>query len=233
MQRKISMAVAFLPIGLLVFQTPAVAVDCTNATIVCNTFTKGSAKFKPALNAAAGLGTCPQSPTGIEEIKIKGVLSDCTVTGASGVTVLSGSVKGTLYTNDCSCAGLAVPTVLIATPPPNKQSALVTRWKFAPGAACDPGQVSSTLTLTPGTSTINNPGPWSPGPPFNPSALYGKFNLSGAGVGVTGIFTGGTGGTGSSTTGTTTESVVSIISTCTGPTGLKGFSFGQGDVSLQ
>jgi len=228
MQRKISMAAAFLPVGLLVFQTVAAAVDCTNATIVCNTFTKGSAKFSPALKPGQ-----PCLASG-EKITLKGNISDCTVSGVTGVTVLSGKVKGELYTNNCDCSGLALPTVPIATPPPGKQSALITTWKFAPGAACDPGQVSSTLTLTPATSTINNPGPWSPGPPFNPTALYGRFNLSGAGVGVTGIFTGGTGGTGSSTTGTTTESVLTIIGTCTtNPAGLKGFSFGQADVSLQ
>jgi|GEM_PF-5063459 len=229
MQRKISIASAFLPVGFLVFQTVAAAVDCTNATIVCNTFTKGSAKFSPALKVGQ---PCPAS--GVEKITLKGTISDCTVSGAMGVTVLSGKVKGELYTNNCDCSGLALTNVPIATPPPNKQNALITTWKFAPGAACDPGQVSSTLTLTPGTSTIYNPGPWSPGLPFNITALYGRFNLSGAGVGVTGIFQGTSGGTGSSTTGTTTESVSTIIGTCsTNPAGLKGFSFGQADVSLQ
>lgn len=218
-------AFAIAVVGSLV--SAAHAVDCSNATIVCNTFTKGSAKFKPALNP----GGCGSAPN--ETISLKGTISDCVVTGASGVTVVSGSLKGTLYTGDCSCLGLAAPTALV-TPPPNKQNALVVKWKFAPGAACNPGQNTSTLSFT--AASVISPGVLVP-PAFPaPGGIYGFFALAppAATPAVSGIFTGGSGGANSTAVGTTTESAATLLGTCnTAPAGLKGFTFGQGQIALQ
>src|SRR5262245_12091580 len=202
MRRKTWLTATILPASLLAFCSAANAVDCTNASIVCNTFTKGSAKFKPVLSTGA-LNTCAAGG-GTESISIKGTLSDCTVTGAAGVVVISGSVKGTLYTGDCTCVGLTANNAIKA-PPIGKFNQLVTTWKFdltPPNAACDSGQKSTTLTAfaadsctgagTPdacctGAGTGNcariKSGPFIASlanANFNIGAIYGAFTLSNA-----------------------------------------------------
>ena len=229
-----------LPASVLAFCSlaSAAAVDCTNATIVCNTFLKGGAKFKPALNAVA-LNTCPDPITlapRTETISIKGTISDCTVTGAGAVKVISGSVKGTIYTGDCSCTGLAAPQPFVA-PPAGKFNQLVTSWKFDTTAAdvCMPGQKASTLNLATGGNVTSGPFIASAANPnFGASAIYGSFSLNPPTVtGVTGIFQGGDAGATSTTSGATSESLNSLFTTCAGPKGLKGITFGQGYTDLK
>src|SRR5215813_4160047 len=153
MRRKNWLTAAILPASLLAYCSMATAasVDCTNAKITCNALLKGTSKFKPVL-ATHPVGTCPTSiPVNQEAIAIKGTLVDCTVTGTSPagtVKVISGSVKGTLYTADCSCAGLAVSPNPIIPAPTGKFNQLVTSWKFDTTApdVCQSGQKSSTLT---------------------------------------------------------------------------------------
>jgi hypothetical protein len=222
MRTKKWLTAAILPASLLAFCSIASAVDCTLGTVVCNQLTKGSTKFKPVLHAP-----CP--PLVNELISIKGTLGDCT-TNVPGVQIISGSVKGTITTNDCSCTGL------LPGAHPVLSGALTTTWKFAtkdsmgnPIPVCD----SKTSVLNLSAAANINAGVLVPGPPFNGSALYGEFNLSGAGVSVAGDFQGGDGGATSSTTGSSVESASFLVNTCLAPKGLKGFSFGATDNTLQ
>ena len=227
---------AMLPVGVLVLHSAATAavVDCTTLTITCNTFQKGGAKFKPLLSSASGLGTCTTSvPPNLEAISIKGTLADCTVSNPN-VKVVSGGVKGTVYTGDCSCAGLANPSNPIVTPPPGKTNTLVTSWKFDSTSTdtCMSGQKSSTLVQVPTMAAIHS-SPFNPGAPFSPGALYGKFSLGGAGTGVTGIFQGGDLGATSVLAALSTESVTFLGSTCNSVKGLKAITFGVADAELK
>jgi len=225
---------AVVPLTLLGLCSSAAAIDCTNLTVTCNTLTKGTTKFKPVLSNASAPGTCTTSvPANLEVISIKGTLSDCTVSNPA-VKIVSGAVKGTIYTGDCSCASLVSPSNPVVTPPPGKFNSLVTTWKFdSSGTLCDSGQVKSTFALAPGVAAITQT-VFSPGPPFfNPTAIYGLFSLGPPGVGVSGIFQGGDLGTTSFTSGTTTESAVTLLTTCGSSKGLKGFTFGQANSVLQ
>lgn len=237
MRKKMWLSAAILPASLLAFcwTATAASVDCTNATITCNTFTKGTAQFKPVLSTGA-VGTCAAGG-GVEVISIKGTVSDCTVTGAGGVKVISGSVKGTLYTGDCTCAGLAVSPNPIIVPPAGKFNQLVTSWKFDTTApdVCNSGQKASTLALVGGVAGITS-GPFIASlanANFNPGAVYGAFTLKAPGTGVAGIFQGADLGATSHTTGATTESLSTLFNTCAGAKGLKGITFGQADTVLQ
>src|SRR5262245_57383920 len=105
MRTKTWFMAAVLPASLLALSSIASAatVDCQNFTITCNTFTKGTAKFKPALNAAAAVGTCPTSiPANLENISIKGTVSDCTV-GGQATTCTGGTNNGGACTNNGQC----------------------------------------------------------------------------------------------------------------------------------
>jgi hypothetical protein len=222
----------------------AAEVDCTNATITCNTLTKGSTKFKPVL-ATHPVGTCPTSiPANQESISIKGTLSDCTVSNtvpAGTVKVISGSVKGTLYTADCSCAGLAVSPNPLITPPAGKTNTLTTSWKFDASAPdiCAAGQKASTLILSAANGAGITSGPFIASlANSNFTGVYGGFTLKDQGVGpqdvaVSGIFQGADGGASSHTSGSTVESLGFLFGTCGGPKGLKGITFGATDSTLQ
>jgi hypothetical protein len=228
---------------LLVFCGAATAaeVDCTNATITCNQLTKGSSKFKPVL-ATHPVGTCPTSLDGKELISIKGTLADCTVTGAGAVKVISGSVKGTLYTGDCSCAGLAVSPNPLVAPPVGKFNQLTTSWKFDTTAAdvCTAGQKSSVLTLFAANGAGITAGPFIAGlANAQFTGVYGGFTLKdlavapGPDVAVTGIFQGADNGATSHTSGSTVESLGGLFGTCGGAKGLKAITFGATDSTLQ
>jgi hypothetical protein len=224
MRTKIWLMAAIVPVGLLVVSSTASAavVDCTNATVVCNTFLKGSSKFKPVLSNVA----CPAGTS--ETIAIKGTISDCTVSGAPGVKILSGSVKGTIITGDCTCGGLNPGDHAITS------GSLTTSWKYDSTATstCDPnvpaGSKASVLNAGANIHAAIQiaPAPYS-------GAVYGQFALSGTGVSVTGPFQGGDGGASSVTVGTSTESASTLIGNCLGPKGLKVLTFGQAQTQLQ
>ncbi len=219
------LAASLLATGFFVFASTAAhaqaPVDVSNGTITCNTFLKGSSKFKPALSNAA-------CPAGVNEtIQIKGSLSDCTVdatTAGAGVVIAGGSVKGTITTSDCTCAGLGPGDHPIIS------GSLITSWKTASGSP----------KISPTSSTLNaganiHAGVSIPPAPFS-GAIYGVFSLSGTGVGVTGAFTGGDGGAGSVTAGASTESAATLIGECTGAApykpGLKVLTFGEAQTRL-
>jgi hypothetical protein len=227
---------AILPIGVLALCSTgnAAVVDCNPLTITCTTFQKGGAKFKPLLTSASALGTCTTStPPNTEAISIKGTLTQCT-TSSPNVKVISGAAKGTLYTSDCSCAGLAAASNPIVTPPPGKTNALVVSWKFDPSSTdtCQSGQKSSTLGQLAGTAAISQ-GPFNPGPPFAGGAFYGKFSLGGPGTGINGIFQGGDVGATSVLVALSTEDVFFLTGTCGSAKGLKGITFGVADSELK
>ena len=244
MRRKNWLTAAILPASLLAYCSMATAaeVDCTNAKITCNALLKGTSKFKPVL-ATHPVGTCPTSiPANMETIAIKGTLVDCTVTGAGGVKVISGSVKGTLYTADCSCAGLAVSPNPLIPAPVGKTNSLTTTWKFDTTAAdvCMAGQKSSVLTLFAANGAGITSGPFIASlANSNFSGVYGGFTLKDLGVApgpdlaVTGIFQGGDNGATSHTSGSTVESLGFLFGTCGGAKGLKGITFGATDSTLQ
>jgi hypothetical protein len=231
---------ALLPVGLMaLFSTTAAAavVDCTTLTISCFTFQKGGVKFKPVLSAANVLGDCKVNGVDvIEAISIKGKLLGCVVSNPN-VKVVSGSAKGTLYTDDCSCAGLAAASVPIATPPPGKTNTLVASWKFDSTSTdtCMPGQTSSTIGQVPGMAVIHQGFFHAPSPPFSAAlgATYGGFSLSGAGTGISGIFQGGDTGASSLLAGLSNEDVFFLGATCQSVKGLKALTFGQAEAELK
>jgi hypothetical protein len=239
MRRKNWLTAAILPASLLAFCSAANAavVDCTMLTVTCNTFTKGSAGFKPVL-ATHPVGTCPTSiPANTELISIKGAVSDCTVSNPN-VKIISGSVKGTIYTADCSCAGLAVSPNPIIVPPAGKFNQLATSWKFDTVNStdtCMPGQKASTIGLVGGVAGITS-GPFIASLAngnFNPTAVYGAFTLKAPGVGVAGIFQGADLGATTTTTASTIQSLAGIFGTCGGPKGLKSIAFAQADTNFK
>jgi hypothetical protein len=230
---------AMLAVGVMALSSAATAavVDCTMLTISCFTLQKGGVKFKPILSSAAAHGTCPSSvPPNTEGVSIKGTLTDCTVSNTN-VKVVSGSVKGTIYTADCSCLSLSDASVGIVTPPPGKTNTLVASWKFDATSTdvCMSGQKSSTIVQVPSMSAIHQGFFHPPSPPFSSSlgANYGLFSLSGTGMGVSGIFQGGDLGASSAVAGLSTEDVFFLINTCNGPKGLKGLTFGPTDAELK
>jgi hypothetical protein len=230
---------AMLAVGVMgLFSTATAAVvDCTTLTISCFTFQKGGVKFKPVLSTAAAHGTCPASvPPNTEAVSIQGTLTNCTVSNPN-VKVVSGSIKGTIYTADCSCASLSDASVGIVTPPPGKTNTLVASWKFDSTSTdtCMPGQKASTIVQVPTMSVIHQGFFHAPSPPFSASvgATYGLFSLSGAGMGISGIFQGGDVGASSVVAGLSNEDVFFLIATCQGPKGLKGLTFGQADAELK
>jgi hypothetical protein len=168
-----------------------------------------------------------------EAISIKGTLTDCTVSNPN-VKVISGSAKGTLYTGDCSCAGLGNPAQPIVTPPAGKTNTLTTSWKFdiTSTDTCMTGQKSTTLVQVPSMSVIHST-PFNPGAPFGATAFYGKFSLSGAGTGISGIFQGGDVGASSVLAAISTESVPFLGSTCASAKGLKAITFGVADTEFK
>ena len=224
-----------LPIGVLACCSTAAAtvVDCNTLTITCTTFQKGSAKFKPTLSTASTNGTCTTStPPNTEAISIKGTLTDCFVSDPN-VKVVSGAVKGTIYTGDCSCAGLGNASNPIVAPPPGKFNQLVVAWKFdsASPNTCMTGQKSSTLGQVAGTAAISQ-STFNPGPPFSPLALYGRFSLGGPGTGVNGNFAGSDTGQSSVLVALSTETATFLVSTCNAK-GVKAITFGVADAELK
>jgi hypothetical protein len=214
---KTSMLTRVLVAGaLLLCASAAFAVDASMFTITCNTFLKGSGKFKPALTPTA-------CATGVSEvISIKGTVSDCTVGGAPATfKIASGSVKGTITTNDCTCSGIGIGLHPITA------GALTVTWKTASGS--DPIDNKTSLIALSAAAKIDA-NVLIPGGNF--TGIYGTFALHGSGIGVTGSFQGSDSGTMSSLAGVTSESATLLLANCNG-SGLKGFTFGFADAVLK
>ncbi len=187
--------------------------DTSHYTVSCDTFTKATIGFKPALTLA-GTGAPSDVAT------IKGTLSGCTATpdGSNpAISVISGSAKGTLTTtsaNSNSCLTLLGPTTATGT--------ITITWK-------------TNLPMQSKTTTITvNGGNVSGGTsnPFSDGATYGLFNISGTTQ--TGAF-GGPSGTGAAsfTKALTVQGVTGLTATCSSTAGLKSVNIGSAEVHLQ
>jgi hypothetical protein len=158
--------------GILLSSSSALAgatvYDTSGATIVCNTVI-GTASIKPPITAAS---------TGSATVKVKATLGGCSVTGAnpSGLTVVSGSIAGTLTTSGApGCAGLLSPSSISGN--------LVAKWKVQSGQKLD----FSSTTVS-GGSIVGSV--FTPGGSFQGS--YGEFTLSGSTLQPSSAFAGGT-----------------------------------------
>jgi hypothetical protein len=185
-------------------------IDATNYTVSCDTITGGVVGFKPALLLG---GSTPSAAS------IKGTLSGCSATPAGGgdpVTVVSGSVKGTLNTSTNDCLSLLGPSSATGT--------ITITWKVGTGQKLTNNKTVITVSngnVSGGTSN-----------PFSDSATYGLFNISGTSQ--TGAF-GGASGTGAAsfTNALTVQGVGALTPQCTSPSkGLKGITLGSGEVNL-
>jgi hypothetical protein len=179
--------------------------DTSGATVVCNTVI-GTASIKPPIT---------QASTGQATVKVKATLGGCTVTGASPasppLTVVSGSIAGTLSTNGSpGCAGLLAPASITGN--------LVAKWKVQSGQKLD----FSSTTVS-GGSIVG--GVFTPGGSF--SGSYGQFNLNGAVLQPSSAFAGGT----PSFVAATGEDVGDLGALCAGP-GIKTIHLSIGTLTL-
>jgi hypothetical protein len=211
---------AFLPAGaLLLCSSAALAIDATSFTISCDTFLKGTAKFKPGLTDTA----CRQGQS--EVISIEGTVTSCTVGGGAPATfkIASGTVKGTITASDCTCnigLGPGFHPVTSAT--------VSVKWKVAEDS--DPiDDKTSVITFSPGTQIDVNL--LAPGGMF--TGVYGVFALTGGDTSVAGPFQGSDGGMGASIAGVTSESVNLLFDRCQDPKGLEKITFAFVNLVLQ
>jgi hypothetical protein len=213
MLHKVSLLGAALVGGSLLVSTGAFAqtVDATHYTIVCDTFSKASAGFKPSLVIGGAL-----TP---ESVKLKGTLSGCTATPDGSnppITVVSGSVSGLLTGGTNDCLSLLGPSMAAGT--------ITIKWKVASPVKLTSATTTITVTsgdISGGTST-----------PFADAASYGSFSISSTTQ--TGPF-GGPSGTGAAsfTKALTVEGVTNLGSQCApGGKGLKAVNFGPTEVNL-
>jgi hypothetical protein len=140
--------------------------DTSGATITCNTVI-GTATVNPPISTAS---------TGSATIKVKAVLGGCVATGATpaGLTIVSGSVAGTLTTAGAAgCAGLLLPSTITGN--------LVAKWKVGPGQKLD----FASTTVAGGTIV----GGVFTGVPLTGS--YGQFTVSGETMGANSAFAAG------------------------------------------
>jgi len=211
---------AFLPaVALLLCSSAALAIDATDFTISCDTFLKGTAKFKPALTDTQ----CRQGES--EVISVEGTVTSCTVGGGAPATfkIASGAVKGRITAPDCTCNIGLGPGFHPVT-----SGTLSVKWKVAEGS--DPiDDKTSVLTFSPGTQIDINL--LSPGGVF--TGTYGVVALTGGDTGVTGSFQGTDGGMGSSLAGVTAESVNLLFERCQDPDGLEKVTFAFLNLVLQ
>jgi hypothetical protein len=181
--------------------------DVSHYTVSCDTMQKGTVGFKPSLLLG---GTTP------EVVSIKGTLNGCTATpdGSNpAVTVVSGSVKGSLTGGTNDCLSLLGPSTATGT--------LTITWKTVPAIT----QKSTVVTISGGNvsgGTAN---------PFSDSATYGEFNISGAAV--SGAFLGADNGASSVTHSLTAEGVGFLGANCTPPAkGLKAVTLGSTETNF-
>ncbi len=182
-------------------------LDASHYTVSCDTMTKGTVGFVPALTLA---GTSP------EAVKIKGALSGCTATpdGSNpAVQVLSATVSGALTGGTNSCLSLLGPSTATGT--------ITIKWKTVPAL------LNATTTITINSGNVSGGTAF----PFSDAAAYGNFSISGTTQ--TGAF-GGPSGTGAAsfTKALTVQGVSGLTPACTSATGLKGVALGSTEVFL-
>jgi hypothetical protein len=205
---KVRLLGVALAAGSLVVAGPVHATtifDTSGASITCNTVF-GSASLKPPITPAS---------TGQATIKVKATLGGCIVTGAtpSGLTILSGTLSGTVTTNGSGgCAGLAMPSTLTGN--------LVAKWKAASGQALD----FKTTTVSGGNIAAGVLSPAGFG-----GATYAKFTFSGLTMQPNSAFAAGTPGANAATS----EDIGNLNDKCANnPAGIKTIHLGVGELTL-
>jgi hypothetical protein len=212
--RKIINVYGMVLLGVLASGAAAYAagtIDATHYTVSCDTLSKGSVGFKPALFFG---GAAPSST------KLKGTLSGCVATpdGTNpAVTVISGSVSGLLTTPNNDCGGLVGPSATTGM--------ITIKWKTTPALA------NATTTITVASGNVSG-GTAAPLPPD--TAQYGLFTISGTSQ--TGAF-GGASGTGalSTTRALTVQGIINLATNCAPPPakGLKAVNLGPTSIILK
>jgi hypothetical protein len=196
----------FLGVGAHAAAPPK--VDVSNDSISCNTVS-GTAGVKPALSFT-GTATSTQ-------VKVKGTLDGCVVSGANAATIIPGSsFSGTLTGTSNNCGSLLGAAPLTGN--------LVIKWKA--DKATPLLQTSSTVAVTTLTGGLFNASLADPNVPSS----YGEFNVGSSGV--TGAFTGGDSGASSHTTIVTGGDVTAFATNCGSAAGIKAFTLAIGSLNL-
>ncbi len=166
-------------------------IDATHNTVTC-TGVSGTVKFSPPITTNESAGT--------ETTSIKATLTGCT-SNATGLTVLSGSAKGSI--SSTHTAGTNGCTALAGNNTEN--GTLTTKWKSSPKLSSG----SSVVTVHSVMGSIGS----------NGNATFhipGSTPSSG-----TGSFSGTDNGASDATSAQTTTSASSILATCETAKGLK------------
>ena len=202
-------------VGLCAFvpSARAQAVDNSNDTVHCETITKGSLKFKPALN---------NTDQGASQIKVQGTLGGCSSPSNPALVFPEGKskFKGLLNSPTSGCLGLLGPS--------GASGDIVFTWGVA-----SPGVLfkTSTVHLTAGDSVGGFTGIG--------GGQYGQFGLGtpngGGALAVDGGFTGGSGGVNSGGLIFTQQSVATLGTLCSQavPLGIKAINIAVGQIDLQ
>jgi hypothetical protein len=185
-------------------------IDATHYTVSCDTITGGSVGFKPSLVIGGSSASVAS---------IKGTLSGCSATPDGGnppVTVVSGSVKGSLSTPTNDCLSLLGPSTATGS--------ITIKWKVGTGQKL----TNATTTITVGSGNVSG----GTANPFSDGATYGQFGIGGTSQ--TGPFSGPSGtGAASFTKALTVQGVGALTPQCTpGSKGLKAINLGSGEVNL-
>lgn len=205
-------------VGLCGFVPAAYAqYDNSNDTVHCETITKGSLKFKPALN---------NTDQGAALIKVSGTLGACKSASHPALVFPEGKskFKGVLNSPTSGCLGLLGPS--------GASGDIFFTFSATDGVG-GPGLLfkTSTVTLTSGDAvgglaTIGG-------------GAYGQFGLGtpngGGALAVSGGFTGGDGGATSGALIFTQQAGDTLATFCalTPPLGIKAINIGVGQIDLQ
>jgi hypothetical protein len=203
MIRKVLLVAAAVavPAGLIIGGGVAAAgapkINATNDTATCTTVS-GSAKFSPAVSSSEAAGTTTTT--------VKATLGGCT-TNAAGLTITSGSTKGSFVSNSHT-AGTNGCSALVGASP--ETGSLTTTWKTSP-------KLSSGNSVTPVTQVYGTV----------TSGGNAQFEIPGPGgtSSGTGSFEGTNGGASDGSDAQSTQSATAILATCDGKKGLKSFDF--------
>jgi hypothetical protein len=175
-------------------------IDASHYTVVCDTMHKGAMTFSPALVT---------NGTSTVKVQIKGTVSGCEggAAGQPAVTVLSGTISGSLIGGANNCASLTGTSPI--------GGYLTVTWKTVPPLK----NPKSTITVAPFETSASLQ------VPFNDFTENREFDM--ANVTVNGAFAGVDGGKGSFAHILSTEGFDGMYGVCATASGLKGLSFGS------
>jgi hypothetical protein len=182
-------------------------LDASHYTVACDTMHKGSITFSPPLVT---------NGTAIETQKFKGTVSGCEATshfaGDPSVTVVSGSISGSLKGGVNNCASL------------NGSSAaggyITITWNTVPALTNKKSTIIVAPFETNGTLVAS----------FLDFGLYRQLDMGG--VSVTGAFSGGDNGTSSLAHMLSQEGFDGMFGVCATPGGLKSSGIGSTELFL-